>query len=223
MTIRDYFDTYTMLTGLPSTIDYDTFKTRFIAIYGLRQIRGDVPITDISMIAQSVFNSNAQLLTPLFSQNINPLRTWAENGNDSGGENSENNNNTTITYSGSGTADTTENTTTVNGTNNSTQNNSVYAFNSQDKPSPTDTATTTTTTAATNTNTSKNTSSEKNEQTNTTNDKREISRIGEYNKSGFNISDYERTFNTFIAPYDYLIRLISNEICVTAFELFGGV
>ncbi len=222
MTVREYFNNYVMLTNLPSTIDYDTFKNRFIAIYGLREIRGDVPIDDISMIAQSAYNSNAQLITPLFQNNINPFKTWTENGSGSDNETGENDGNSSSNFSGNGTNDTTENITTNTANNNTTQTNNVYAFNAQTTATPTDTSSGSSTTTSNNTNTSKNATSEKSEQTNSDHATHTINRDNNYNKSGFNISDYERTFAVFIAPYDYLIRLIASEICVTAFELFGG-
>ncbi len=220
MTVNEYLTTYTLLTNLPPTINYDFFKNRFMSVYGTRKIRGDVPIENIATIAQSVFLTNELLLAPLFVKNINPLQTWGENGTNDEKENGDNTNTNTSNSSGSTIANIVENKSVTSGESHGTTNNSVYAFNATENAAPTDISVTDTNANSTTTNTANNTTTDTTEIKNIGEIKHNITRNSEYEKTGFNINDYERAFNLFVAPYDYLIRLIVNEICVTTFELY---
>lgn len=225
MTVTEYLATYTLLTKLPAEIDYIVFKNRFVSTYGTRKIRADVPVDNISIIAQSVFDVNAALLTPLFTKNISPVLTWAENGDNTGTETGEDSGGSTTNTTESSNSAVTENTSTTTGTSTGTTADSVYAYNLATTATPTNNSKTDTTATNTTTNTAANNAAKTSETTENNNATHSTTNSGNYNKSGYNLADYERAFNAFVAPYDYLIKLIVNEICVTSFDLFdcGGV
>lgn len=244
MLLLDYLTSNILISNTYGIFNYDVLKQRFITRYAARLIRDDVDINNIAVIAQNIIDTNKDFLSALFTNTINPFKTWGETGGDSGNSSTDVNNTSTsmskitrtdtgtLSSAGESTTDTSAEAHSVN-INSGTSAHNVYAYNQSNASSPAysdvsndngsvdngssgmgKTNTTTTETRDL-------TNVEDKNDTTTTMSKNTQKHSVNYQKSGYNTNDYFRILAQYQSAYDILIDLIARDILVTVIDLWG--
>lgn len=203
MLLREFLSNNTLISNTYGIFDYQIFSDRFNYRLGRCKIRDDVELVDIPKIAQNAVDINEKFLRGVFSRVINPFETWGENGGNKGTKTEKIDNTLTITHGA-------KNTQTQTGDETLEQKNihSVSAYNKYDEQTPENSDEETSTRSPNLTTTSENSGVDTNKTTadnNYTDDEN-------YNKTGYNMTDFETAWRLYLNAYDILINFIVPEI-----------
>lgn len=132
MILRDFLAANTLIADTHNIFDYDTLAARLRVRYGNQRVRCDISTDDIKATAQNTIDINTEYFRALFSNVVNPYKTWGETDthNDTGTENKTNSGTSDTTNKHTGTitnADT--GTITHNGTTDNTLTGTTHTDN----------------------------------------------------------------------------------------------